>query len=84
MIGIVGGIIAVYTPLLLERMQIDDPVGVIGVHCLSAYWGLISVGLFAQPDHIEGITTMSGGLDINRLFKMMYHFIFDVIIKKVL
>ena len=56
----IGGIIAVYTPLLLEKLKIDDPVGVVGVHCLSAIWGLLSVGLFAQKDKIEGITTMAG------------------------
>ena len=56
----IGGVIAVYTPILLERMKIDDPVGVVGVHCLAAYWGLISVGLFAQQDNIEGLTKMAG------------------------
>ena len=59
-IGSVGGTIAVYTPALLERLKVDDPVGVIGVHFLAASWGLLSVGIFAQPDNIENINHRTG------------------------
>ncbi|XP_022105223.1 putative ammonium transporter 2 [Acanthaster planci] len=59
-IGAVGGVIAVATPTLLERLKIDDPVGVIGVHLLAAIWGLAAVGLFGKPDHIENLTDQAG------------------------
>eukprot|EP00057_Strongylocentrotus_purpuratus_P015112 XP_011669586.1 PREDICTED: neurochondrin [Strongylocentrotus purpuratus] len=60
LIGAIGGIIAVFTPSLLEKIKIDDPVGVIGVHALAASWGILSVGLFAQPDDIENLNVRSG------------------------
>nr|XP_054755964.1 putative ammonium transporter 3 [Lytechinus pictus] len=60
LIGAIGGFIAVYTPPLLEKFRIDDPVGVIGVHAVSASWGILAVGMFAQPDDIENLNVRSG------------------------
>ncbi|XP_071488692.1 putative ammonium transporter 2 [Diadema antillarum] len=60
LIGAIGGVIAVFTPHLLEKMKIDDPVGVIGVHALAAAWAILSVGIFAQPDNIENLNNRPG------------------------
>ncbi|XP_071794543.1 putative ammonium transporter 2 [Asterias amurensis] len=59
-IGAVGGCIAVSTPRLLEKLKIDDPVGIVGVHLLAAFWSLAAVGLFARPDEIENLTQETG------------------------
>lgn len=47
-IGLVGGSIAVLVPVFLEWMRIDDPVGVVPVHCACSIWGMLSVGLFVD------------------------------------
>ena len=47
-IGMVGGQLAVLTPIFLNWMKIDDPVGVIPVHFVCSMWGMISVGLFVD------------------------------------
>ena len=39
-----------------KNFGIDDPVGAIGVHTFSSYWGLLAAGLFSQNNI---------GLDIN-------------------
>ena len=46
LIGLIGGLLSVCTTPLVERMKIDDPVGIIPVHLTASVWSLISVGLF--------------------------------------
>ncbi len=43
MIGAVGGVIAVFSVLGLDRLSIDDPVGAISVHGTVGFWGLLAV-----------------------------------------
>ncbi len=49
LIGIIGGVIVVYSAVFFERtLKIDDPVGAISVHGICGAWGTIAVGLFGQ------------------------------------
>jgi Amt family ammonium transporter len=50
-IGAVGGVIAVFGPILLERLKLDDPVGVVAVHGFAGVWGTLAVGLFAEATY---------------------------------
>lgn len=43
MIGAVGGVIVVFSIVLLERLRIDDPVGAISVHGVVGIWGVLAV-----------------------------------------
>lgn len=52
--GFMGGVIASYGVLLLDRFRIDDPVGAIPVHLFCGTWGVIAVGLLADPDAVIG------------------------------
>jgi len=45
LIGGVGGVLVVFSILLLDRLRLDDPVGAISVHGSSAIWGLLAVPL---------------------------------------
>ncbi len=46
MIGVVGGLIVVFSIVMLDRIfKIDDPVGAISVHGVVGFWGLIAVPL---------------------------------------
>ena len=47
-IGFVSGSIVVFTMLILERTQIDDPRAGFAVHGLCGFWGLVSVGIFGR------------------------------------
>jgi Amt family ammonium transporter len=48
-IGIIAGIILPLAGDLLERLHIDDAVGASAVHLACGVWGIIAVGLFAEP-----------------------------------
>ncbi len=47
-IGLIGGVICVFSVVMFDKMKIDDPVGAISVHGVCGAWGTLSAGLFAQ------------------------------------
>jgi len=47
-IGAIAGIIVIYSILLLDKLNIDDPVGAVPVHGINGIWGTLAVGLFGQ------------------------------------
>lgn len=46
-IGLVAGLLVVYSVLFFDRIRVDDPVGAISVHLVNGVWGTLSLGLFA-------------------------------------
>jgi Amt family ammonium transporter len=51
-IGLVAGIIVVFSIVIIDRIKIDDPVGAISVHGICGIWGTIAVGIFStNPEH---------------------------------
>lgn len=47
-IGLVAGYVVVRGVELLDRLQIDDPVGAVPVHGLCGVWGTLAIGLFGK------------------------------------
>tara|TARA_B100001564_G_scaffold270318_1_gene231929 strand:+ start:566 stop:2092 length:1527 start_codon:yes stop_codon:yes gene_type:complete len=47
-IGVIGALISIKSNDLLKYLNIDDPVGAIGVHFFGALWGLLSCGFFVE------------------------------------
>jgi Amt family ammonium transporter len=43
LIGAVGGLIVVFSIVVLDKLRIDDPVGAISVHGVVGMWGLLAV-----------------------------------------
>ncbi|MGR9099303.1 MAG: ammonium transporter [Gammaproteobacteria bacterium] len=63
-IGAVGGVIVVFSIVILDKLRIDDPVGAISVHGVVGMWGLIAV-CFSNPDatlkaQLIGLVTIFG------------------------
>jgi Amt family ammonium transporter len=60
-IGVVAGVLVVAAVLFIERtMKIDDPVGAIAVHGVNGFWGVISLGLFADGTYGDGWNGVPG------------------------
>ncbi len=54
-IGIVAGIIVIESVWFIDKkLHIDDPVGAISVHGVCGFWGMLSVGLFADGQYGSG------------------------------
>jgi Amt family ammonium transporter len=47
-IGGIGGYLVVRGVELLDKLQIDDPVGAFPVHGICGIWGTIAVGIFGR------------------------------------
>ncbi len=47
-IGAIGGVLVVFGVEILDKMQIDDPVGAFPVHGICGIWGTLAVGIFGQ------------------------------------
>jgi ammonium transporter, Amt family len=47
-IGLIAGILVEIAVVLVDKMQVDDPVGAIAVHGCNGLFGTLAVGLFAS------------------------------------
>lgn len=45
-IGLLAGVLVVYSVLFFDKCRIDDPVGAISVHGVCGAWGTLAAGLF--------------------------------------
>jgi Amt family ammonium transporter len=45
LIGMVGGVLVVFSIVAMDKVKIDDPVGAISVHGVVGMWGLLAVPL---------------------------------------
>lgn len=48
-IGAVGGVLAVFSIIILDKLRIDDPVGAVSAHGTAGMWGLLAV-VISQSD----------------------------------
>ena len=46
--GLIGGMVVVVGPAVLQRMKIDDVVDAVSVHGFCGLWGTLAVGLFMR------------------------------------
>ncbi|KAK3735068.1 hypothetical protein QZH41_010772 [Actinostola sp. cb2023] len=53
LIGFIGSAVATVGWQLLDRFEIDDPVGSVSIHAGGSIWGMIAVGMFVEPDNLE-------------------------------
>jgi Amt family ammonium transporter len=53
-IGLVAGVLVVFSVLFWDNAGIDDPVGAISVHGINGLWGVVSVGIFANGQYGAG------------------------------
>lgn len=51
-IGLVAGILVVFSVAFFDAIKIDDPVGATSVHLVCGIWGTLAVGIF--PNTIAG------------------------------
>lgn len=48
LIGLIAGVIVVFSVFMFDKLKIDDPVGAISVHLVCGIWGTLAVGIFGS------------------------------------
>ena len=61
-IGLVGGVMVVFSMQLFEKLKLDDPIAALSVHGTVGIWGTLSNGLFAMPELSTDIDWGKAGL----------------------
>ncbi len=56
-VGAVAGVLIVAGVLLLDKLQIDDPVGAFPVHGLCGIWGCMAIGILPNGYLADGTTS---------------------------
>lgn len=62
LIGILSGILVVYSVILLDKLKLDDPVGAVSVHLTCGMFGTLAVGLFGSKAGGEQIANQLVGI----------------------
>jgi len=60
-IGAISGVLVIWAYFYIDRkLKIDDPVGAIAVHGVNGFWGILSLGLFADGSYGDGWNGVPG------------------------
>ena len=62
LIGIIAGVLVVFSVFFFDRLKIDDPVGALSVHMVNGVFGTLAVGLFADPTVCPAAAVAKTGL----------------------
>ncbi len=68
LIGLVAGVIVVLSVALLDKCQLDDPVGAIPVHLFCGIWGTLAVGIFGELRGFDQFMIQLACVGITALF----------------
>lgn len=71
-IGLIAGVIVVFSILIFDKIKIDDPVGAISVHGICGIWGTVAVGIFGGANLVSQI--------IGTLAFCIFAFIFSMVL----
>ena len=73
-IGAGGGLVALYATRLLERFELDDPVGAIPVHLAAGIFGTLVLPFFAAEEYLIGnqnLTDYTGNSRVNQFIAQL-------------
>ncbi|HYG22371.1 MAG TPA: ammonium transporter [Verrucomicrobiae bacterium] len=83
-IGLVSGIVVVFSVLFFDKVKLDDPVGALSVHLVCGIWGTLAVGIFgAKAGGAQLISQLKGIIAVG-LFTFIFAFVAFFVIKMVM
>lgn len=62
LIGLIAGVLVVFSVEFFDRIKIDDPVGALSVHLICGIWGTLAVGIFSTNPDFSFTTQLIGVL----------------------
>ncbi|MFB9327186.1 ammonium transporter [Paenibacillus aurantiacus] len=61
-IGLVAGVLVVFSVKFFEKIKVDDPIYALSVHGVAGIWGTLANGIFATQTLAEQVGVGRGGL----------------------
>lgn len=52
-IGVIGGLVYIFSSRLLKCLKIDDPLDASPIHGFCGFWGVLAVGIFGTDENIS-------------------------------
>lgn len=84
LIGLIAGIMVVFSVLFFDKIKIDDPVGALSVHLVCGIWGTLAVGLFGNLAGGAQLMSQIKGIVVYGVFTFVFAFVLFYIIKLVM
>jgi len=83
-IGLIGGIIVVFSVFFFDKLKLDDPVGALSVHLVNGIWGTLAVGVFGNLKGGAQIVSQLKGIVAIGIFTFLFALISFIIIKAIM
>jgi len=82
LIGLISGILVVFSVLFFDKLKIDDPVGALSVHLVCGIFGTLAVGIFGNLAGMPQIISQLKGIVSIGIFTFAFAYIVFFILKK--
>jgi len=79
-VGLIGGILVVFSVLALDKLKLDDPVGAISVHGTCGIWGTLAVAFFGGASIVAQVT----GIVAVCVFAFVFSLVVALILKVIM
>lgn len=83
-IGLLSGILVVFSVFFFDKLKIDDPVGALSVHLVCGIFGTLAVGLFGAKAGGEQIVAQLIGIASIGAFTFVFALVLFLVIKAVM
>ncbi|MDI1249545.1 MAG: ammonium transporter [Lacunisphaera sp.] len=84
LIGLIGGVIVVFSVMFFDKIKLDDPVGATSVHLVNGIWGTLAVGLFGKLAGTAQLVSQLKGIVSIGLFTFIFCFVAFYAIKLIM
>lgn len=81
-IGLIAGVIVVFSIMWLDKLKIDDPVGAISVHGICGIWGTLAVAFFGDGD-FSFMTQLYGAVLVSA-FAFLFALVVFIVLKSMM
>ena len=81
-IGLIAGVIVVFSIMWLDKLKIDDPVGAISVHGICGIWGTLAVAFFGDGD-FSFMTQLYGAVLVSA-FAFIFALVVFIVLKSMM
>ena len=83
-IGLISGVLVVFSVIFFDKIKIDDPVGALSVHLVCGIFGTLAVGLFGAKAGGAQIVAQLTGIAAIGAFTFIFAFVLFYVIKLVM